>query len=360
MNISFLGAVHVIGIGGTIAYGFLHGFSAFALVLTFLWTAFTILAISAGYHRLFAHRTYEAHPVVRLVLLAFGAASFQNSAIKWSSDHRRHHSRVDTDLDPYNVREGFWYAHIGWVLRQSDPGIVPTPVKDLQRDPLCVWQARHYPLIGAVVGLVVPTLMGFAFGDPWGGFILAGVLRLVLVYHTTFSINSFAHIVGTQPYSDRDSSRDSFLIALISGGEGYHNFHHTFPADYRNGGLPHQFDPSKWLIRTLEAVGFARNLRRTPRPAILRAQLRMDERLLEGRALSPASRDRLHSIRTALHEQLDRWHALVARYETLKRDASAQARAMLADLRAEIRQARREIRAAFATWRELLRSPELA
>ncbi len=360
LNISFLAAVHAIGIGGTIALGISRGISTFAMVFTFIWTALTILAISAGYHRLFSHRAYDAHPVVRFLLLAFGAASFQNSALKWSRDHRRHHARVDTDLDPYNVRQGFWHSHIGWVLRQENPNIVPMPVRDLERDALVMWQHRHYALIATVVGLVVPTLFGFAFGDAWGGFLLGGVLRLVFTYHTTFSINSFAHIVGTQPYSDRDSSRDSFIIALVSMGEGYHNFHHTFPADYRNGGLAHQFDPSKWMIRSLALVGATSNLRVTPRPVILRAQLRMEAQRLEARPLSPASRDRALRLRAALHERLDRWNALVARCEVAKKEAGVQARIVLTEKRAEIRQVRREIREAFATWRELQRAPELA
>jgi stearoyl-CoA desaturase (delta-9 desaturase) len=198
--------------------------------------------------------------------------------LAWAADHRRHHGRTDSDLDPYNAGRGFWYSHIGWVLRKPDPSIEPLSVRDLARDPLVIWQHRYYPFIGIAVGIVLPVLLGWAFGDPWGGFVVGAALRLLIVYHSTFAINSFAHRFGAQPYSDRNSSRDSLLIALVSMGEGYHNFHHAFPSDYRNGPLAHQFDPTKWVLRLLAVVGLARNLRRTPRSVILETRLRMDER----------------------------------------------------------------------------------
>lgn len=274
LNVSFLSGVHLFGLGGAVAYLWLAGLPGLGVLLMALcWTALTIFSLSGGYHRLFSHRAYEAHPVVRFLFLAFGAAAFQNSALTWAADHRRHHRRVDTDLDPYSVRRGFWWAHIGWVLRRTPPATDLQPVPDLERDPLVRWQHRGYPVIGTAVGFVAPALVGWlAFGDPWGGLVFGGLLRLVFVYHVTFSVNSFAHMVGRQPYSDRDSSRDSALVALLSMGEGYHNFHHTFPADYRNGVRAWHFDPSKWAIRLLALVRLARRLRRTPAEAIARAR----------------------------------------------------------------------------------------
>src|SRR3954454_12877349 len=202
---------------------------------------------------------------------------------------------------------------MGWVLRKADPRIQPAPVRDLARDPLVVWQDRHYGLVSIAFGVALPVLLGLAVGDPWGGFIVGGAVRLLLVYHATFSINSLAHRFGSQPYSDKTSSRDNLLTALISMGEGYHNFHHTFPSDYRNGVRAHQFDPTKWVLRTLEVLGSAKNLRRTPRATIVRARVRMDERRLEAHPLPAAARERLQNLRLAIDEALNRWHALVAR-----------------------------------------------
>jgi stearoyl-CoA desaturase (Delta-9 desaturase) len=358
-NIALLAFVHAVALGGMAIYLPIHGLSLAALIIGVVLTVLTSLAISAGYHRLFSHRAYEAHPVLRFLLLAFGAGAFQNSALAWAADHRRHHGRTDTALDPYDVTRGFWHAHIGWVLRKPDPAIKPVPVRDLERDPLVLWQHRHYAIIGTAVGVGLPVLLGFVFGDPWGGFIVGGAVRLLLSYHATFSINSFAHLVGSQPYSDKDSARDSLLTAIISMGEGYHNFHHAFPSDYRNGVLAHQFDPSKWVLRALAMTGLARKLRRTPAPAIVRARLRMDERRL-GPWLSPTARPRLEQLRTAIDRAAVRWHDLVVQYEATKNQATDQVRGALARLRTEIRTAGRELRAAYARWERIVRRPARA
>jgi stearoyl-CoA desaturase (delta-9 desaturase) len=360
MNIIMLTTVHVVAIGGMALYLPLHGLSWAALIIGVTLTGLTIFSISAGYHRLFSHRTYEAHPVLRFILLGLGAGSFQNSVLAWAADHRRHHARTDSDLDPYSAARGFWHSHIGWVLRKTDPDIKPTSIRDLERDPLCVFQHKYYAYVAIAFGIGLPVLLGFLCGDPWGGFIVGGAVRLLISYHATFSINSFAHLVGAQPYSDNSSARDSLFTALISMGEGYHNFHHTFPSDYRNGVRAHQWDPTKWTLRTLAAVGLAKNLRRTSRAAVVRARLRMDERRVPMDRLSPAARERLQHIRAAIDQALNRWNAIVAQYETIKRDATEQAREMMRLLRAELRAVRRELAQAYASWQKLLRSPELA
>jgi stearoyl-CoA desaturase (Delta-9 desaturase) len=358
-NIALLTLVHVVALGGLAIYLPVHGLSLAAAVIGGTLAMLTTFAISAGYHRLFSHRSYEAHPVLRFLLLALGAGAFQNTALAWAADHRRHHGSTDTKLDPYDARRGFWYAHIGWVLRKADPSIKPAPVRDLERDPLVVWQSRHYALIGISVGLVLPVLLGLAFGDPWGGFIVGGAVRLMFCYHATFSINSFAHLFGSQPYSAKDSSRDNFLTAIISMGEGYHNFHHTFPADYRNGVRAHQFDPTKWLLNAMSAVGLARNLRRTPPPAILRARLSMDAQRLD-RWLPPQAQPHVQQLRAAVARAVERWHDLVAQYDLIKKEARGHAREALASLRGEMRSAARELRVVYASWERLVKRPARA
>jgi stearoyl-CoA desaturase (Delta-9 desaturase) len=275
--------VHVAAVGGSALYLWLHGMSLAAAVIGLVLTCLTIFSISAGYHRLFSHRAFDAHPVFRWFVLVFGAAAFQNTALVWAADHRRHHARTDSPLDPYDAGRGLWHSHMGWVLRKTDPELSTAKVQDLERDPLVIWQKRYYALIGCVAGLVLPTALGFAFGDPIGGFVVGAALRLLFTYHVTFSINSLAHKLGAQPYSLHTSARDSFLVAMVSMGEGYHNFHHTFPSDYRNGVGRHQFDPTKWAVRALSVVGVTHNLRRTPVAAIARARARVDQRRREGR-----------------------------------------------------------------------------
>jgi stearoyl-CoA desaturase (Delta-9 desaturase) len=359
LNISLLTLVHVVALGGMAIYLPTHGLSLAAAVIGAVLTVLTIFSISAGYHRLFSHRAYQAHPVLRFFLLVFGAGAFQNSALAWAAGHRRHHGSTDTDRDPYDARRGFWYAHIGWVLRKTDPTITLAPVHDLERDPLVVWQQRHYALIGIAAGLVLPVLLGLAFGDPWGGFIVGGAVRLLLCYHATFSVNSFAHLFGSQPYSAKDTARDNFLTAVITMGEGYHNFHHTFPADYRNGVRAHQFDPTKWALNALAAVGLARDLRRTPAPAIVRARLKMDEQRLDP-WLPPHAQPHVQQLRAAIARAVERWHDLVGQYELNKKEARGHAREALASLRQEIRIAGQELRTGYASWQRLVRRPARA
>jgi stearoyl-CoA desaturase (Delta-9 desaturase) len=347
-NIFFLGLAHFVGIAGTIVYAVLGRLTLMPFVLAAVWSALTIFSLSAGYHRLFSHKAYDAHPALRALLLFFGAASFQNSALIWAADHRRHHQRVDSPLDPYNIRQGFFHAHVGWVLHKTPLATDLWPVPDLQRDPLVAFQHRHYALVGFVSGVLLPTLIGWALGDALGAFIVAGGLRLVFVYHVTFSINSFAHTLGTQPYSDRNSARDSFVAAMLSMGEGYHNFHHTFPADYRNGVRAYQFDPSKWTIRALATVGLARNLKRTPGSVILRARLKMDERRLEQRTPLPERiRERGRELRQLLENKLHEWHDLVAHKETAENGGD---RASLRRIRLDLRRLQRHAHDLYRDW----------
>lgn len=269
VNLTTIAVCHLIAVGA-ILYMALVQFSWWTLGLGFLWFAFCGFAITGGYHRHFAHTTYKTNALVRFFHLLFGAAAVQNSALKWSSDHRRHHAFVDTPKDPYNIRQGFFWAHMRWVLHKADEKL--SSVRDLEADPLVRFQHRFYIPLAIVAGIVLPAAIGSLWGDPLGAVLVAGFLRLVVQWHATFSVNSMAHTVGDQPYSTQVSARDSFWTALVTLGEGYHNFHHRFANDYRNGIRWFHIDPTKWAIWSLSKVGFAWDLKRTPALAIQRAQ----------------------------------------------------------------------------------------
>lgn len=229
-----------------------------------------MLATTGGYHRLFAHRAYRASWPVRLFYLLFGAASGQASVLRWASDHRLHHARVDTDRDPYSIRKGFWWAHIGWLFFRFDSD--PKLVRDLQADPIVRLQHRFYLPLLIAMGFGVPMLLAWTWGDAVGGLLLAGFARLMVQYQATFCINSLAHTIGTRPYSTEVSARDSVWTAIVTLGEGYHNYHHRFPGDYRNGIRFFHFDPTKWWVWLLSKVGLASGLRRAPETAIRAAR----------------------------------------------------------------------------------------
>ena len=258
-------------------YGYEYGYSWGMGLFFFLFLWANGLSITAGYHRLWSHNTYKAHPVLRLFFALFGAAALQNSALVWCSGHRRHHRHVDDiEQDPYSAKKGLWFSHIGWMLREYDSASDDfSNAKDLQRDPIVAWQHKHYLVIAISMNFVPPILMGWILGDILGGLLLLGVLRLVVSHHTTFFINSLAHFWGKQPYTDENTARDNGLLALVTYGEGYHNFHHMFQKDYRNGARWWQFDPTKWLISAGTWVGLTSDLSRIPNFKIHRALLDM-------------------------------------------------------------------------------------
>ena len=258
-------------------YGIAHGYSAAAWVLLGVFLTANELSITAGYHRLWAHRAYEAHWSVRLVFMIFGSMALQNSAWAWCSGHRRHHLNVDdNELDPYSARRGFWFSHIGWMVREYPSGRENfTNIPDLRRDRMLAFQHRHYLALVLLTNFGLPLLAGWLVGDVWGVFLLAGVLRLVLSHHFTFFINSLAHMWGSRPYTEENTARDNPVLAVLTFGEGYHNFHHIFAHDYRNGVRWWQWDPTKWLIGGLQYLGLTRKLKRTPPFQIQRALLAM-------------------------------------------------------------------------------------
>lgn len=282
---SFLGGTLFLSLTAVPVYLWVYGIDWFLIALTAFYTVATGLSITLGYHRLFSHLSFSAKWPVKAFVALFGAAAWENSIIDWSSDHRRHHKHVDHDDDPYNIQNGFWWAHIGWLIFKLNPETPVDNVKDLEKDKLLVWQKRYVHLIALVVGFIVPTLICFLYYGTWqgalGGFLLAGILRTVLVQHATFFINSACHYVGSQPYSTGHSARDSWLMALFTFGEGYHNFHHEFQHDYRNGVKPWQFDPTKWTIWVLSKVGLTSGLRRVSEAKILLAELTEARRRIE-------------------------------------------------------------------------------
>jgi stearoyl-CoA desaturase (delta-9 desaturase) len=264
-------------------YGlFTTGFMWQTVIFTIIWYFLTGFGITAGYHRLFAHRAYEASAPLKYFLLALGAGSVQGSAQWWSRGHRAHHRYTDTDLDPYSAHKGVFYSHIGWLLfkPRRRPGVAD--VTDLTHDKTIQWQHRHYLSLALFMAFIFPTLVcGLGWGDYRGGYFFAGVLRLVFLHHSTFCVNSLAHYLGDRPFDDRHTPRDHFITALVTLGEGYHNFHHEFPSDYRNALKWFQYDPTKHIISFFKAVGLASNLKEFPQNEIQKGRYKMTRKMLD-------------------------------------------------------------------------------
>eukprot|EP01133_Synstelium_polycarpum_P016937 gene16937-20146_t len=254
---------------------------------TFIWSMIyyhiTGMGITAGYHRLFAHRAFSASLPLRILLLFAGAGAVEGSARWWCRDHRAHHRYTDTDKDPYSAHHGFWWSHFGWLMMNQEPGkIGRADITDLNEDPWIMWQHKKYIPIALFMGFVLPTIVaGLGWGDWAGGYFYAAILRLVGVHHSTFMVNSLAHFLGDSPYDDNHTPRDSIITAMLTFGEGYHNFHHEFPADYRNAYKNTGYDPTKWLIKLLEIVGLAHDLKTFSNNEIDKGMVQMRQKHVE-------------------------------------------------------------------------------
>ncbi|MEG2807887.1 MAG: fatty acid desaturase, partial [Acinetobacter sp.] len=205
-------------------YAYHHDFSAAAWISMFVLLGVSSLGITAGYHRLWAHRAYEATLPLKIILMIMGTFAVQNSILFWASGHRTHHRHVDdVDQDPYSINKGFWYAHIGWMLRDYPSGAANYKnAPDLLKDKVVMFQDKYYvPLVIAVHAAILLPI-GWAVGDVWGVLLLGGLMRLILSHHVTFFINSLCHMWGNRPYTDENTARDNFVLAVATWGEGYH------------------------------------------------------------------------------------------------------------------------------------------
>jgi stearoyl-CoA desaturase (delta-9 desaturase) len=262
------------GLAALITPWYLHRFGIAPVTVSLFWFYFvaTGLAITMGYHRLFSHAAYKAHPLLRFILVFFGSAAFEQSVLRWASQHRDHHRYSDTDRDPYTVTKGFWHAHIGWMVWKTQDDRFEN-IGDLLKSRMLVHQHRHYLLWAMGSGVLIPWAIGWAGGDPWGALLVAVGARIALVQHSTFCINSICHTWGSPTYDAHSTSRDHWAVALLTFGEGYHNFHHRFPGDYRNGIRWFHWDPSKWVIASLRWVGLTKDLKRASYFRILHARI---------------------------------------------------------------------------------------
>ena len=349
---SFLIGTFALTLTAVPLYIWKFGLDRFQISLFVVMAYATGMSITLGYHRLFSHITFQAAWPVRLFTLIFGAAAFENSALMWCSEHRRHHKNVDHDeLDPYAISKGFFWAHIGWLLFKLNSDEPYDNVADLEKDPLVRWQDRYVQWIAVAVSFVFTTVLGFLWNG-WqgalGAFLIGGVARVVAVQHSTFFINSACHYFGNRPYSVKCSARDSWFMALFTFGEGYHNYHHEFQYDYRNGVKPWQWDPTKWAIWLLSKSGLVRSLRRVPNEKILLAQLAETQRQIEAKlaTASAMTASLSESAQALVQSATDYLQDLNARWAELKRDAVKRteqtlenSREALAELQAELRTA---------------------
>ncbi|MNL08381.1 Fatty acid desaturase [compost metagenome] len=340
-------------------YFYNYGFQWDILLFALVFAAATNLSVTAGYHRLFSHKSYDAHPIAKAIFLLIGASGFQGSALKWSSDHRRHHTHIDGEKDPYNINEGFWYAHMGWLFyKDSVDQKIQAP--DLEKDWMVKFQHDYYMPIAILMGFGLPTLIGWMMGSALGGLVIAGGIRIFLTQQSTFFVNSLCHTLGKQTYSKEISARDSWFVAVLTHGEGYHNFHHKFQIDYRNGIKWYQWDPTKWVIRSLNAVGLATKLRQISNVEILKARLQAEAAELRQKGFGE---EKLAAMKDKILEAQNKMRKLREDYEQFKVDAARKREELrdaydhkLAEMKREFEIAKLEFQMGMKQWQVYVRS----
>jgi len=372
LNSIFLTLTPIVGIVGTVLLIW-HGMVSWPTwILAFVMFSISGFGITLGYHRLFSHRSFKAHPVVRFVLAVLTAGAFQGSVLEWSTDHRDHHRYTDTDKDPYSIRKGFWYAHFGWLLVLDPAKRDFSNVADLAADPVLRFQHKYFIPLAIATGFLLPMAIGALWGNAWAGLLVAGFLRLTINHHSTFAINSICHMFGKRTYSDDQSACDNWVTAILTNGEGYHNFHHQFPIDYRNAVRFYQYDPTKWIIYALSKVGLASDLKRVSDTKILQYRLRFQEKQIELQAQKNPNafithlREMVQPVHQRMQSLLVKIDELEKSYKQLKKakmdylsGKMEEYRHLVKEHRKKIRVAKQELKHSLAIWSRLIHDKTL-
>ena len=260
-----------------------------------------MVGITAGFHRYFSHRAYKLGRVSQFLLAFLGTAAAQKGPLWWAAHHRHHHKYSDAPEDLHSPRQsGFWWSHLGWILSTENDETQWDRIQDFAKYPELRWLNRHF--------LVPPTLLGVAtfLVGGWSMLFVGFFLSTALLYHGTFVINSLAHVVGWRRFETTDTSRNSFILALITCGEGWHNNHHHYQSSANQGFFWWELDVSYYLIRLAEFVGLAWDVRTPPAHALTRnriSMMRADEVALQKAraaaiAAAEAAEDAVRSPRT--------------------------------------------------------------
>lgn len=240
--------------------------------LTILWAIFYAiisgLGVTAGVHRLWSHRSYKAKPAFRFFLALCFSAAGQNTIPQWVLDHRVHHKHSDTEADPHNVSKGFLFSHVGWLCMTKHRRVIEEgkkiPIDDVLSDPIVKWHTKNFKILKLLFCFVLPVIVPVYFwNETWTYSIASQIVRYALVLNFTWSVNSFAHIFGNKPFNKNIRPSENKWVALFSLGEGWHNYHHVFPYDYKTGELGSLFNVTKsfldfskrrgWIYETREA-----------------------------------------------------------------------------------------------------------
>lgn len=255
-----------------------------AKLMTLAWASLCFvlsgLGVTAGAHRLWSHRSYKATLPLRIFLAVINSMAFQNDIYEWARDHRVHHKFSETDADPHNASRGFFFSHIGWLLVRKHPDVIEKGKKmdlsDLKADKVVMFQRRHYKTSVVIMCFIMPAVVPWYF---WGetfsiSFLLASILRYTLILNATWLVNSAAHMYGNRPYDKNINPRENHFVVMGALGEGFHNFHHTFPFDYATSEFGWRFNVTTAFIDAMSFLGLASDCKTAKKETIMARKIR--------------------------------------------------------------------------------------
>ncbi|XP_030756055.1 stearoyl-CoA desaturase 5-like [Sitophilus oryzae] len=250
-----------------------------AVVFNIVYAFFAINGVTAGAHRLWTHRSYKANLPLRIFLMLWQSAALQNDIYIWARDHRVHHKYTETNADPHNASRGFFFSHVGWLLCKKHKDVIEKgktiDMSDVLADPVVQFQRRHYRKLIFLGTLVVPMLVSCYLGETvWISFVMA-ITKYIFSVNGTWCINSVAHMFGSKPYNKHIKAVENLTLGIIGLGEGWHNFHHSFPWDYRAGELgSYGSNLSAGFLDLMAKIGWATELKIASDDLILKTILK--------------------------------------------------------------------------------------
>jgi stearoyl-CoA desaturase (Delta-9 desaturase) len=254
------------------------------LVFAYILHVLAGLGITAGAHRLWSHKSYKAKTPLRIFLMICNCMAVQNDIIEWSRDHRVHHKFSETNADPHNATRGFFFAHVGWLLCRKHPDVrnkgKTVDVADLERDPVLRFQRRYYlPLIFFYIVVLPVSIPIFMWGESFfTALFVCFFMRYCWTLNATWLVNSAAHLWGNDPYDKGINPKENVLVAIAAIGEGWHNYHHTFPMDYKTAEVPYLFNMTTAFIDMCAKLGLAYDLKSVPTDIINKRRMRTGDK----------------------------------------------------------------------------------
>lgn len=279
-NVWLLLVLHVLAVVGALVGAWATWKS---WIFYLFWHLYSGIGVTAGAHRLWTHKTYKARLPLQIFLMLGDCIAMQNDILEWSRDHRVHHKFTETDADPHNAKRGFFFAHIGWLLLRKHPDVLikgrAVDMSDLKRDPVVMFQHRHYLKLCFLMTLVLPTFIPWYFWGEnfWIAFFVLFAFRYVLTLHSTWLVNSAAHMWGSRQYDKNSNPADNLFVSIATGGEGFHNYHHVFPHDYSTSEWGPSLNMGTIIIDFFATLGLAYDRKQVSQEAIERVRRRIGD-----------------------------------------------------------------------------------